>query len=243
MRRLVGAVVVAVLLLSASAVAGADNAQFTVLDTLGTAAPTTTFSVWAAGGTGVGWDGTKVGPEFVLTEPTVITEIGAFVNNCSPSGSPPFCPGAAPFLVQIVPRSTEGGLPDVTHVLGTYVPSNDNNPVIYSYESVNPNLTLAPGTYFALIAAQNDDTGAVLAQAQDPGYVAGSVQMGWWRASDGVSNVETYPMAVRILGVLALPTNKDQCKNGGWQTFSGQFKNQGDCVSFVATSGKNLPAG
>ena len=32
-----------------------------------------------------------------------------------------------------------------------------------------------------------------------------------------------------------------QCLNGGWQTF-GVFKNQGDCVSFVATKGKNPPA-
>jgi hypothetical protein len=37
------------------------------------------------------------------------------------------------------------------------------------------------------------------------------------------------------------PTSKDQCKNGGWRTF-GVFKNQGDCVSFVATGGKNPPA-
>jgi 6-phosphogluconolactonase (cycloisomerase 2 family) len=38
----------------------------------------------------------------------------------------------------------------------------------------------------------------------------------------------------------ALPTTKDQCKNGGWQTF-GVFRNQGDCVSFVMTGGKNPP--
>jgi hypothetical protein len=29
-----------------------------------------------------------------------------------------------------------------------------------------------------------------------------------------------------------LPTSKDQCKNGGWLNYP-QFKNQGDCVSFV----------
>jgi hypothetical protein len=30
------------------------------------------------------------------------------------------------------------------------------------------------------------------------------------------------------------PTNKDQCKNGGWMTFNDPaFKNQGDCVSYV----------
>jgi hypothetical protein len=37
------------------------------------------------------------------------------------------------------------------------------------------------------------------------------------------------------------PTSKDQCKNGGWQNFPG-FKNQGECVHFVATGGKNPAA-
>jgi hypothetical protein len=36
--------------------------------------------------------------------------------------------------------------------------------------------------------------------------------------------------------------SKDQCRNGGWQTF-GQYNNHGDCTSFVATGGKNPPAG
>jgi hypothetical protein len=39
-----------------------------------------------------------------------------------------------------------------------------------------------------------------------------------------------------------LPTTKDDCKNGGWQSY-GDFKNQGDCVSFVATGGENPPPG
>ena len=39
-----------------------------------------------------------------------------------------------------------------------------------------------------------------------------------------------------------LPTSKDQCKQGGWTTF-GVFKNQGDCVSYVATGGENPPSG
>jgi hypothetical protein len=44
-----------------------------------------------------------------------------------------------------------------------------------------------------------------------------------------------------IVDAAPLPASKDECKNGGWQTF-GVFKNQGDCVSFVATKGKNPPA-
>ena len=37
-----------------------------------------------------------------------------------------------------------------------------------------------------------------------------------------------------------LPTSADECKDGGWKTFDG-FKNQGDCVSYVSTHGKNTP--
>lgn len=48
--------------------------------------------------------------------------------------------------------------------------------------------------------------------------------------------------------VSTLPTSKDDCKKGDWETFVNVntgaqiFKNQGDCVSFVATQGKNPPA-
>jgi hypothetical protein len=47
---------------------------------------------------------------------------------------------------------------------------------------------------------------------------------------------------VTVIDAQSLPTSKDRCKDGGWRTF-GVFKNQGDCVSFVATGGKNPPAG
>jgi len=43
-----------------------------------------------------------------------------------------------------------------------------------------------------------------------------------------------------------LPKTKEECKNDGWRAFHdgpARFKNQGDCVSFVATGGKNLSAG
>lgn len=34
--------------------------------------------------------------------------------------------------------------------------------------------------------------------------------------------------------VASVPTDKDQCKNGGWQTFTTLgFKNQGDCIKYV----------
>ena len=47
---------------------------------------------------------------------------------------------------------------------------------------------------------------------------------------------------VAKIKIATLPTSIDECKNGGWKTF-GVFKNQGDCVSFVASKGKNPPSG
>jgi hypothetical protein len=45
---------------------------------------------------------------------------------------------------------------------------------------------------------------------------------------------------ISIVDGQVLPTSKNQCANSGWKTY-GIFKNQGDCVSFVATNGKNGP--
>jgi hypothetical protein len=51
---------------------------------------------------------------------------------------------------------------------------------------------------------------------------------------------------VRLVSIL--PTDKDECKHGGWATFVNVntgvqiFKNQGDCVSLIATDGKKPPA-
>ena len=36
------------------------------------------------------------------------------------------------------------------------------------------------------------------------------------------------------------PHTTDDCKKGGWERY-GIFRNQGDCVSWVATHGKNEP--
>ena len=43
---------------------------------------------------------------------------------------------------------------------------------------------------------------------------------------------------VTVTDAPAVPTSEDQCNNGGWRNFGATFKNQGQCVSFVATGGK-----
>ena len=50
------------------------------------------------------------------------------------------------------------------------------------------------------------------------------------------------PQGIAVSPPARTPTSKGQCKTGGWRSFPG-FKNQGDCVSFVATGGKSPPAG
>jgi len=50
------------------------------------------------------------------------------------------------------------------------------------------------------------------------------------------------PAIDNVVVTETVPT-KDDCKQGGWQTMidtaGNAFKNQGDCVSFFATKGKN----
>jgi hypothetical protein len=45
---------------------------------------------------------------------------------------------------------------------------------------------------------------------------------------------------ITVTDVQPLPTSKEQCKHGAWAQFG--FKNQGDCVSFEATGGRNATA-
>ena len=55
-----------------------------------------------------------------------------------------------------------------------------------------------------------------------------------------------YGPAIDAVAVTEVVAEKDDCKNGGWEsmldTAGNSFKNQGDCVSFFATGGKNLGA-
>jgi hypothetical protein len=63
-----------------------------------------------------------------------------------------------------------------------------------------------------------------------------------WAFSDGeqtvlIDNVNINGM---VSAFTSPPASKDECKNGGWMDFGGMFKNQGQCVAFVASGGKSL---
>src|SRR4026209_1474801 len=92
------AMLVGGLLIFASVVPG-NTATISILDSLSTATPSTEFSVFGSNGTGISF-AQFVRPKFTLTQPTTITEIGAFVNNCvSIIGGVPFCPNTLPLTV------------------------------------------------------------------------------------------------------------------------------------------------
>ena len=171
-----------------------------IVDTLGVAIPDTQFSVFGTDGSIVG--PTFIGPKFTLAQPTTLTDIGGFHNNCrSFSLGVPQCPTTLPFVVQIRPAIDD--VPHPSIILGSFVLSHDNNPFIVSYESVATSLTLPAGTYFALFGPQNNDEGFLLAGANNPfDYRADSVEIGVFLPSFGglSSSPPIRSAAVRILG-------------------------------------------
>ena len=98
--------------------------------------------------------------------------------------------------------------------------------------------------YSTYLGASDDDSGfGIAVDGAGSAYVAGSTFFS--------TDFPTTPSAFQtirggaadafVAKIAMLPTSKDECQNGGWKTF-GVFKNQGDCVSFVATRGKNQPS-
>jgi hypothetical protein len=88
------------------------------------------------------------------------------------------------------------------------------------------------------------DTGAFLTDAFGRSGEAPSARFGFLEPPEFVAVTMRLADGTVLSQTILRPcgptvTNAD-CKSGGWQTF-GVFKNQGDCVSYVATKGKNPP--
>jgi hypothetical protein len=63
----------------------------------------------------------------------------------------------------------------------------------------------------------------------------------------GSTHIDNISVNTDVVGSSTLPTASDDCKKGGWANLTDDegtaFKNQGDCVSFAATQGKNKAGG
>jgi 6-phosphogluconolactonase len=115
------------------------------------------------------------------------------------------------------------------------------------------NGTLSPKSP-ATVAARSGSTASELAASPDGRslYVVNGALVSQYTIDPSAGTLtpkspSTVPNAGDGIGIAiasprSFPTSKDQCKKGGWRNF-GMFRNQGDCVSFVATGGKKKPKG
>lgn len=69
---------------------------------------------------------------------------------------------------------------------------------------------------------------------------------GGWAVAGGTQTVQVDNVMINTtlftFEAEVVPNDKEKCKKGGWQDFTsspGPFKNQGDCVSYFASGGKN----
>lgn len=105
------------------------------------------------------------------------------------------------------------------------------------YDSLNIGLAYPPSVGTAPLPDsiyQYSNNGSVYCDNGAGGTGTFRLDAGCWAGYQPTIKVEAKAAAVPA------PTNKDRCKNDGWKNFNDPtFKNQGDCVSFVATNGKN----
>jgi len=173
---------------------------FPIVDTLRGVSTSTVFDIGGTGGQVIYAPISQIGPEFTLTQRTVITEIGGFIDGfLVADGCGSSCPPTLPMIVEI--RPSNNGVPDLSTVIASFVMSEDFNPFAVSYSSANLNLTLNPGTYFALFVSQGNNGGFLLTSARFPfEFNPDTVRLGVIDRSTGRSLITTVPAAVRVLG-------------------------------------------
>ncbi len=97
----------------------------------------------------------------------------------------------------------------------------------------SPFANVNPGTPTAMDTCSSVTVAGVRSDAQplNAPYPIGTTTI-TWTATDASGNQATCMQTITVIA--NTPTNKDQCKHGGWMTFTNPtFNNQGDCVSFV----------
>ena len=72
-------------------------------------------------------------------------------------------------------------------------------------------------------------------------FVSPEPSVGTTLAGFGNAAFSRINVSATLVSQPEVPTSVSDCKHGGWQAFPG-FRNQGDCVSFVSTRGKNSPS-
>jgi hypothetical protein len=135
-----------------------------------------------------------------------------------------------------------GGFPALgaNFVITDAVP--DSTPPVLTVPSrltVNARSLGGAGVSYTVTAADDVDASPEVACTPPSGstFPIGTTRVTCTATDDaGNKTTKSFDVAVR------LPSSTVECRQGGWRNFGSLFKNQGDCVSFVATGGKNPPA-
>lgn len=93
--------------------------------------------------------------------------------------------------------------------------------------------SIAFATDFGTLSASSAGTSGGKASVSLGSATPGTANVSATLDMQSISTTVTFTLPPR-------PTSVDQCKHDGWVAY-GIFKNQGDCVSFVVTHGKNAP--
>ena len=109
----------------------------TILDTLGDFTTSDVVPLPGSFGQGVA-ETPQIGPLFILSVPTRITEIGAFLDSCASH-----LPGCEPDALFVDIHRSFFGVPDLSSVLGTFALPLDHDPLTTTYLSVDPQLVHA----------------------------------------------------------------------------------------------------
>ena len=113
--------------------------------------------------------------------------------------------------------------------------------------------TASPSGLVAIYTAAREDGAPQLVYERNnvylgtAGYLPTHLRVGNYVDSDGPEQdswlsgaaIATSREAAEHAAWGTLPTSRSQCKKGAWKNFGTTFKNQGQCVSFVATGGKH----
>lgn len=139
------------------------------------------------------------------------------------------------------PYWQNGGVPDPDPVVQDVWQTWDvDQGIFWSSNTVGSFVAGAGGPPFYTLAEAK--IAAPTAVVTATGVYIGSFNPAYITYADAVIfNGTTYDF--EVTQPVVTPTNKDQCKKDGWKSFGGVFKNQGDCVSWVATNGRNPATG
>jgi hypothetical protein len=111
------------------------------------------------------------------------------------------------------------------------------------YDSLNVGLVNNTPSVGSNPVADSDYLNSMWSGAYCDNGAGGTGALRFDSGNTGADGACPYQPAFEVTASPSVPTTKNQCMDSGWKSYGSLFKNQGDCVSYVATEGRNQPSG